>query len=180
MPIEGGYRGGALNLAARLCSIAAPGQILASETVLMAVVVSELEEVKASYNDARRTEIIDVTADIDVEDMIAPEGMVVTVTHGGYVKRSPKNLYKAQKRGGRGITGAATDLPNSDRNSRRADSDPKSLTYSSSSIGRGASSVAPLSLIVPPTNDSAPPTGVRVRAVPGAAFRLSAPVVLMV
>jgi DNA gyrase subunit A len=46
--------------------------------------------------------------DIDVEDMIAPEEMVVTVTHGGYIKRSPKNLYRAQKRGGRGITGAST------------------------------------------------------------------------
>jgi DNA gyrase subunit A len=83
-------------------------EILGSETVLMAVVVSELEEVKATYNDARRTEIIDITADIDVEDMIAPEEMVVTVTHGGYVKRNAKSLYKAQRRGGRGVTGAAT------------------------------------------------------------------------
>ena len=51
---------------------------------------------------------IDIAADIDIEDMIAPEEMVVTVTHGGYVKRNPKSLYKAQRRGGRGITGAAT------------------------------------------------------------------------
>ena len=56
----------------------------------MAVVVAELEEVKAAYGDERRTEIIDIDADIDVEDMIAPEEMVVTVTHGGYVKRNPK------------------------------------------------------------------------------------------
>ena len=56
----------------------------------------------------RRTEIIDDGAEIDVEDMIAPEEMVVTVTHGGYVKRNPKTLYRAQRRGGRGITGAAT------------------------------------------------------------------------
>ncbi|HVR62824.1 MAG TPA: DNA gyrase subunit A [Polyangia bacterium] len=83
-------------------------EILGSETVLMAVVVSEMEEVKAAYNDVRRTEIMDVSADIDIEDMIAPEEMVVTVTHGGYVKRNPKSLYKAQRRGGRGITGAAT------------------------------------------------------------------------
>src|SRR5258707_15258264 len=51
---------------------------------------------------------MDIDVDIDVEDMIVQEEMVVTVTHGGYVKRNPKTLYKAQKRGGRGITGAAT------------------------------------------------------------------------
>src|SRR5947208_2575134 len=79
-------------------------EILGSETILLAVVGSELEEVKSSYNDARRTEIIDITADIEVEDMIAPEEMVVTVTHGGYVKRNPKSLYRAQRRGGKGIT----------------------------------------------------------------------------
>jgi DNA gyrase subunit A len=83
-------------------------EILGSETVLMAVVISELEEVKSLYADPRRSEIIDIAADIDIEDMIAPEEMVVTVTHGGYVKRNQKSLYKAQRRGGRGITGAAT------------------------------------------------------------------------
>ena len=83
--------------------------ILATEQSLMAVVIGELEEIKEEYGDARRTEIIDVdVGEIDVEDMIAPEEMVVTVTHGGYVKRSPKTLYRAQRRGGRGITGAAT------------------------------------------------------------------------
>jgi DNA gyrase subunit A len=83
-------------------------EILGSDTVLMAVVVSELEQIKSQYADPRRSEIIDIAADIDIEDMIAPEEMVVTVTHGGYVKRNPKSLYKAQRRGGRGITGAAT------------------------------------------------------------------------
>jgi DNA gyrase subunit A len=83
-------------------------EILGSETVLMAVVISEMEEIKSSYADARRSEIIDIAADIDIEDMITVEEMVVTVTHGGYVKRNPKSLYKAQRRGGRGITGAAT------------------------------------------------------------------------
>jgi DNA gyrase subunit A len=83
-------------------------EILGSETVLMNVVVAELEEVKSNYSDARRTEILEIDVEIDVEDMIAPEEMVVTVTHGGYVKRNPKSLYKAQRRGGRGITGAAT------------------------------------------------------------------------
>jgi DNA gyrase subunit A len=83
-------------------------EILGSDQVLMGVVVAELEEVKEQYGDERRTELIEIDADIDVEDMIAPEEMVVTVTHGGYVKRNPKTLYKAQRRGGRGITGAAT------------------------------------------------------------------------
>src|SRR5258706_10178358 len=67
-----------------------------------------MEEVKTQFNDPRRTAIMEIAADIDIEDMIAPEEMVVTVTHGGYVKRNPKTLYKAQRRGGRGITGAAT------------------------------------------------------------------------
>jgi DNA gyrase subunit A len=89
-------------------TIARLEDILGNETVLMSVVVSEMEAVKTQYNDPRRTEIIDIAADIDIEDMIAPEEMVVTVTHGGYVKRNPKTLYKAQRRGGRGITGAAT------------------------------------------------------------------------
>jgi DNA gyrase subunit A len=88
--------------------IAKLDEILGSEQVLMNVVVSELEEVKKEYADERRTEITDADVDIDIEDMIAPEEMVVTVTHGGYVKRNPKTLYKAQRRGGRGITGAAT------------------------------------------------------------------------
>jgi DNA gyrase subunit A len=82
--------------------------ILGSEEILTQVIVAELEEVRLLYGDDRRTDIIDVDGDINVEDMIAPEEMVVTVTHGGYVKRSAKNLYRAQKRGGRGITGAST------------------------------------------------------------------------
>jgi DNA gyrase subunit A len=83
--------------------------ILESDAKLMAVVTGELEEIKKEYGDERRTEVSDEDVGaIDVEDMIAPEEMVVTVTHGGYVKRSPKTLYRAQRRGGRGITGAAT------------------------------------------------------------------------
>jgi DNA gyrase subunit A len=82
--------------------------ILASDELLMGVVVTELEEVKKLYGDDRRTEIQEIDAEIAVEDLIAPEEMVVTVTHGGYVKRSPKTLYRPQKRGGKGITGAAT------------------------------------------------------------------------
>ncbi len=83
-------------------------EILGSETILMKVVTDELEAVKKEFGDDRRTEIIDAGVEIGVEDMIVPEEMVVTVTHGGYVKRNPKTLYRAQRRGGRGITGAAT------------------------------------------------------------------------
>jgi len=84
-------------------------EILSDESVLLKVVIDELEEVLALYGDTRRTEILDIEdGGIDIEDLIAEEDMVVTVTHGGYVKRSPKALYKAQKRGGRGIKGAST------------------------------------------------------------------------
>jgi len=82
--------------------------ILASDTVLVGVVVEELQEVRKLYGDDRRTEILDIDVDIDIEDMIAHEDMVVTVTHGGYVKRNPQSQYRAQRRGGRGITGAST------------------------------------------------------------------------
>jgi DNA gyrase subunit A len=83
-------------------------EILGSDAVLMSVVTTELEEIKSEYADDRRTVIQDVEGEIDVEDMIAEEEMVVTVTHGGYVKRNAKSNYKAQRRGGRGVTGAAT------------------------------------------------------------------------
>ena len=82
--------------------------ILASDAVLVGVVVAELEEVRKLYGDDRRTEILDIDVDINIEDMIAHEDMVVTVTHGGYVKRNPQGQYRAQRRGGRGITGAST------------------------------------------------------------------------
>ncbi len=84
-------------------------EILGSEVKLMEVVIGELEEIKKEYGDERRTQVSDEdVGEIDVEDMIAPEEMVVTVTHGGYIKRNPKTLYRAQRRGGRGITGAST------------------------------------------------------------------------
>ncbi len=83
-------------------------EILASETVLLDVIVGELEEVKELFADERRTEILGAAADIDVEDLIKEEEMVVTVSHAGYVKRNPVSLYRAQRRGGKGRTGAAT------------------------------------------------------------------------
>ncbi len=83
-------------------------EILASEKVLLDVIVGELEEVKQLFADERRTEILGAAADIDVEDLIKEEEMVVTVSHAGYVKRNPISLYRAQRRGGKGRTGAAT------------------------------------------------------------------------
>ncbi len=83
-------------------------EILASEQVLLEVVVGELREVRQLFGDERRTEIQGEAADLATEDLIAEEEMVVTVSHLGYVKRNPVSLYRAQRRGGRGRTGAAT------------------------------------------------------------------------
>jgi DNA gyrase subunit A len=82
--------------------------ILGDEHKLLGVVIGELEAVREQFGDGRRTEIVDDEGEISIEDMIADEDMVVTVSHAGYVKRNPISLYRAQKRGGRGVTGAAT------------------------------------------------------------------------
>ncbi len=81
-------------------------EILGSEKVLMQVIVDELKEVRQLFADARRTEIQGEAGDLAMEDLIAEEEMVVTVSHAGYVKRNPVSLYRAQRRGGRGKTGA--------------------------------------------------------------------------
>jgi DNA gyrase subunit A len=83
-------------------------EILASEQVLLGVIVKELEEVRGLFADERRTEIQGDPGDLTNEDLIAEEEMVVTVSHTGYVKRNPVSLYRAQRRGGRGRTGAVT------------------------------------------------------------------------
>jgi DNA gyrase subunit A len=83
-------------------------EILASEKVLLEVVVGELREVKQLFGDERRTEIRAAVGEMSAEDLIAEEEMVVTVSHLGYVKRNPVTTYRAQRRGGRGKTGAAT------------------------------------------------------------------------
>ncbi len=82
--------------------------ILANESSLLRVIKTELQEVRERYADKRRTEIIGAVDEITSEDLIAEEDMVVTLSHTGYVKRSPLSEYRAQKRGGRGKTGAAT------------------------------------------------------------------------
>ena len=82
--------------------------ILASDDLLLDVIKKELLEIKESYSDARRTEIIPHTNDITIEDMIADEDMVITVSNKGYVKRSPLAMYREQARGGKGRKGMDT------------------------------------------------------------------------
>jgi len=82
--------------------------ILASETKLRSVIVKELEEVRDKYGDARRTQIIDESAELQLEDLIADEQVAVTVSHQGYLKRTPISIYRQQRRGGTGRTGMKT------------------------------------------------------------------------
>ena len=82
--------------------------ILASEKKLRAVIVKELEEVRDKYGDARRTQIIDESAELQLEDLIADEQVAVTVSHQGYLKRTPISIYRQQRRGGTGRTGMKT------------------------------------------------------------------------
>ncbi|WP_224363784.1 DNA gyrase subunit A [Hyalangium versicolor] len=82
--------------------------ILSNERSLLNVIKTELQDIRARYSDKRRTEITGEVSEITSEDLIAEEDMVVTLSHTGYVKRSPLSEYRAQKRGGRGKTGATT------------------------------------------------------------------------
>jgi DNA gyrase subunit A len=79
--------------------------ILADEQKLLGVIIDELNAVKQQYGDERRTQILDVDAEITDEQLIAEEEMIVTVTHGGYVKRTSVSEYRAQARGGKGVKG---------------------------------------------------------------------------
>jgi DNA gyrase subunit A len=89
-------------------SIAEYESILASETKLRKVIIKELEEVKKLYGDERRTRIEDEAAEIVLEDLIADEQVAVTVSHSGYMKRTPISTYRMQRRGGTGRTGMKT------------------------------------------------------------------------
>ena len=82
--------------------------ILGSRERIMAIVREELVEVRTNFAVPRRTEIVDGDADVEDEDLIAREDMVITVTHGGYVKRTPLSIYRTQHRGGKGRSGMAT------------------------------------------------------------------------
>ena len=83
-------------------------EILGSEKLVIDIIGAELRDIKESYGDERRTEIIQAASDITIEDMIADEDMVITVSRGGYIKRSPLSLYRAQRRGGKGRVGMQT------------------------------------------------------------------------
>ncbi len=83
-------------------------EILGSEKLVLEIISAELREIKEAYGDVRRTEIIQQASDITIEDMIADEDMVITVSRGGYIKRSPLSLYRAQRRGGKGRIGMQT------------------------------------------------------------------------
>jgi DNA gyrase subunit A len=82
--------------------------ILASEKKLRGVIIKELEEIKKQYGDERRTQIEDEAAEIVLEDLIADEQVAVTVSHSGYMKRTPISTYRMQRRGGTGRTGMKT------------------------------------------------------------------------
>jgi len=89
-------------------NIAEYESILGSEKKLRAVIIKELEEVKKAYGDERRTRIEDEAAEIVLEDLIADEQVAVTVSHSGYMKRTPISTYRMQRRGGTGRTGMKT------------------------------------------------------------------------
>ncbi len=82
--------------------------ILASDKKLRGIIVKELQEVKEEYGDKRRTEITDESTEITLEDLIADEQVIVTVSHSGYLKRTPVSTYRQQRRGGTGRTGMKT------------------------------------------------------------------------
>jgi DNA gyrase subunit A len=89
-------------------NIAEYESILASEKKLRGVIVKELEAVKKEYGDERRTQIVDETAELQLEDLIADEQVAVTVSHSGYLKRTPISTYRQQRRGGTGRLGMRT------------------------------------------------------------------------
>ncbi len=82
--------------------------ILASDAKLMAIIRTELFAVKEEYGDARRTEILTETTELTIEDLLADEEMVVTITRSGYIKRTHVESYRSQRRGGKGVTGMET------------------------------------------------------------------------
>jgi DNA gyrase subunit A len=82
--------------------------ILESRAKRMEIVKEELRDIQKRYGDERRTEIVLSDSEFDIEDLIAEEEMVVTISHSGYIKRMPVSAYRAQRRGGRGITGMKT------------------------------------------------------------------------
>jgi DNA gyrase subunit A len=83
-------------------------EILNNDRVLRSVIVKELRQVQKDYGDERRTQIVDSSVELTLEDLIADEDVVITLSHSGYVKRTPVTTYKSQRRGGTGRRGMST------------------------------------------------------------------------
>lgn len=85
-------------------------RILSDEKNILAIIRTDLQEIQRKFGDDRRTEISgEELGDIDLEDLIAEETMVVSISHRGYIKRTPASVYRAQRRGGKGVKGAQTE-----------------------------------------------------------------------
>ncbi len=91
-----------------LLDIARFKEILASERRVLDIIKSELAEIKGQFGDQRLTEIVEEAREISIEDMIAEEDMVVTLSNRGYIKRNPITIYRSQRRGGKGVTAMGT------------------------------------------------------------------------
>ena len=83
-------------------------EVLANERLVLQIIKDELLEIKNKYNNARRTKLEKNSEEINIEDLIQEEEVAVTITHAGYIKRIPRDTYKSQKRGGKGIQGLST------------------------------------------------------------------------
>lgn len=83
-------------------------EILANDYMVLDIIKQELTDIKTKFGDERRTEIIASEEDFDIEDLIKPEDVAITLTHFGYIKRLPVDTYRSQRRGGRGIAGLST------------------------------------------------------------------------
>ena len=83
-------------------------QVLSDEGMVLSIIKDEIGVIRQKYADERRTEITADENDLEVEDLIADEDVVITISHTGYIKRVPMDTYKSQKRGGKGITGMTT------------------------------------------------------------------------
>lgn len=82
--------------------------ILASEKRVLGIIKDELDELKRKFGDERRTKIVAEVEELEIEDLIAEEDVIITISHSGYIKRLPISAYRKQRRGGRGITGIET------------------------------------------------------------------------
>jgi DNA gyrase subunit A len=83
-------------------------EVLDQDNLILGIVTDELADIKNRYGDARKTEILDSLEEISIEDLIADEDMVVTISHDGYIKTTSLSIYRSQRRGGKGRTGMGT------------------------------------------------------------------------